>query len=796
MKNMKKTLVMVVSLALVAMLAIGGTLAYLTVDPIEKSNVFTVGDIDIELNEKYDGTKGAATPEEILDADGNMTGVKYNGVMPGDYLQKEVSVANTGKNPAYVAVEVTFDNALEINNAIDEVYEKRYSKDTPEVQAIYDYIFDGFGMNYTKTYGNGEKTDMRLTITGSDMPAGVMQVDSVKTIDQYVIAHNGNWFAEGDTIIKDGKFKGYYSEDMGTYELRYTYYMLLKPDESVTLFKGFNVPAAFNAEQLKMFEDMNIDIKASAIQADNFADAKAAFTALKEEYKDGVNDGDVGAPELQLVSTAEDLAKAFEVGGLIKLTDDITANETLSVPEGKTVILDLGGNTLSIAKEKNDGALIDNNGTLTVKGGTLENTTENGDAVINNNGTMVLDGTAVESAPIGTTGYPAYAIYTSGKLTVKEGTVISADRGAICMNNGADVVIDGGEISVSDALGTRVLTAHVIYAYGTNSKLTINDGEFAMDYKAGKNTGASVICPAGATIKVCGGNFTYAGEQGGQSGIFQNYMGYGAPVNVYGGTYNDTTVNKNLASGYKVTDNGNGTWTVGGAKADTNESLDDAIKNGETVIELPAGTFIIPDSAQGKTLTIIGNGDTVIAIQDDGSYEGCDYSLDGSTVTFENITINTDSRTYTGYARMKGIYNNCTINGAYTLYGESVFNNCTFNVTGDTYNIWTWGAKTAKFNGCTFNTDGKSILVYNQSCDVYIDNCIFNDRTNGTGFTKSALETGVDGVGPKYNIYINNTKFNGFAENDKCVGYKNIVGNKNSMTDAYLNIVIDGVDVY
>ena len=231
-------------------------------------------------------------------------------------------------------------------------------------------------------------------------------------------------------------------------------------------------------------------------------------------------------------------------------------------------------------------------------------------------------------------------------------------------------------------------------------------------------------------------------------------------------------------------------------KAANSTQLDAAIQAGTTTVVLGNGNYIIPDSAQGKTLTIVGNGNTVVATQDDGSYEGCDYSLDGSTVTFEGVTITTDSRTYTGYAHCSATYNNCTINGAYTLYGESVFNNCTFNVTGDTYNIWTWGAKKVEFNGCTFNTDGKSILVYNQSCDVYVNNCTFNDRTNGTGFTKSALETGVDGVGPKYNIYITNSTFNGFAENDKCVGYKTIVGNKNSMTNEYLNIVVDGVDVY
>ena len=74
--------------------------------------------------------------------------------------------------------------------------------------------------------------------------------------------------------------------------------------------------------------------------------------------------------------------------------------------------------------------------------------------------------------------------------------------------------------------------------------------------------GTSVICPAGATIAVNGGYFYHATTADAQSGVFQNYMGYGAPVDVYGGTYNDKTVEKNLAAGYKVVDNGNGTWSV------------------------------------------------------------------------------------------------------------------------------------------------------------------------------------------------------------------------------------------
>ena len=323
------------------------------------------------------------------------------------------------------------------------------------------------------------------------------------------------------------------------------------------------------------------------------------------------------------------------------------------------------------------------------------------------------------------------------------------------------------------------------------TKVTIN-GDVAFENYAFRS------CPKLESIYLLGDDVTFTGSQ------FATHSDNGDATGITIYVKNATVAARVYAAqtsayGYEVkvlgdATNGSDATEVAQAKNDT--QLDTAITNGASTVVLGSGNYIIPDSAQGKTLTIVGNGDTVVATQDDGSYEGCDYSLEGATVTFEGVTINTDSSTYTGYARCKGTYNNCTINGAYTLYGESVFNNCTFNVTGDAYNIWTWGAQTVKFNGCTFNTAGKSILVYNQSCDVYVNDCIFNDSTNGTGFTKSALETGVDGVGPKYNIYINNTTVNGFAKNDKCVGYKNIVGNKNSITNEYLNIVIDGVDVY
>ena len=238
--------------------------------------------------------------------------------------------------------------------------------------------------------------------------------------------------------------------------------------------------------------------------------------------------------------------------------------------------------------------------------------------------------------------------------------------------------------------------------------------------------------------------------------------------------------------------------------ASSNEGITNAISAGATTISLTPGTYIIPDDAQGKTLTFIGTGnpeDTKIATQDDGSYEGCDYSLDGATVTFENITINTDSENYTGYARCKGTYKNCVINGTYTLYGDSKFENCTFNVSGNVYNIWTWGAQNAEFDSCTFNSDGKALLLYQEgtnTVNLTVKDCIFNDN-GGLTSKKAAIEIGDApyGATPTYNVTVSGTTVNGYAINDQ--GYNTgttLWGNKNSMPADRLNVTVDGVNVY
>lgn len=284
--------------------------------------------------------------------------------------------------------------------------------------------------------------------------------------------------------------------------------------------------------------------------------------------------------------------------------------------------------------------------------------------------------------------------------------------------------------------------------------------------------------------------------------IINNTLGNGVNTHIIA---NNENQNVNLNGNVSVIAEGVVKDANGNYIASSNEGITNAISDGATTINLIQGNYVIPSSAQGKTLTIIGTGtpeDVKVAVTKVGSGgENCDYGLDGSTVTFESITITTNSSTYIGYARCNGTYKNCVINGTYTLYGDSKFERCTFNVSGDVYNIWTWGAKNMEFDRCTFNSDGKALLLYQEgtnTVNLTVKSCIFNDN-GGLTSKKAAIEIGdvPYGATPTYNVTVSGTTVNGYEINNE--GFNTgttLWGNKNSMPAERLNVTIDGVNVY
>ena len=514
------------------------------------------------------------------------------------------------------------------------------------------------------------------------------------------------------------------------------------------------------------------------------------------EVKPGFGDDEIEWPN----TPAGELAKAAMFGGEITLTEDIVLDESLNVTAN--LVINLDGKTITGAFVKNGGALIENNGTLKIVGGTLKNTYTNGDAVINNSGELVLEDVKIEGAPIADGSYPAYAVISSGKMIINDGTEVSADRGCLKLSNGGETVINGGTF-VNNDIGSRSLTSHVVDVEdGGSNKLTINGGTF--EHRHATTSGGVVICNrTTGTVYVNGGNFSGGNYYGNNN--LSDY-GYGGTFSVTGGTYTAKPATKYIADGYKAVQSGDKYMVVkedvGGVATD-NTTLNTAIENAQNgdTIALNAGEYVIPHSAKGKTIKFVGTGnpeDTKVAVTKVGTGgENCDYSLDGSTVTFENITITTNSSTYIGYARCNGTYKNCIINGTYTLYGDSVFEDCTLNVSGDVYNIWTWGAKNISFERCTFNSDGKALLLYQEGTNTIklnVATCTFNDN-GALADLKAAIEIGDApyGATPTYYVNVSDTKVNGYEINNNGIYTGTTLwANKNSMPAERLIVTVDG----
>ena len=159
------------------------------------------------------------------------------------------------------------------------------------------------------------------------------------------------------------------------------------------------------------------------------------------------------------------LQAAMNNGGVIKLAADVIAESTdaaLTVPEGKTVVLELNGFTINrnLAEAAANGSVIINNGTLAItdtEGGKIigGNTTGNGGGILNN-GTLTL-----------------YAGEITGNKAAGQGggvynTITNTDTEGFWMTGG---LIDGNTADSYPAIGGNVtfnsMAAIQISAEGT-----------------------------------------------------------------------------------------------------------------------------------------------------------------------------------------------------------------------------------------------------------------------------------------------------------------------------------------
>ena len=408
------------------------------------------------------------------------------------------------------------------------------------------------------------------------------------------------------------------------------------------------------------------------------------------------------------ITTWAALQAAMANGGVLQLSQSLTAENTdaaLTVPAGKTVVLDLNGFTLDrhLASAQADGSVIINNGTLAITGDGIirgGNNSGNGGGIVNNGALTLYGGQitanhAAQGAGVynnvandGTVGF----WMTGGLIDGNDAASYPAIKGDVTFSNLAVVQINAGGNTVSAATAIAGLAT-----YDYIQPVMPNMDMFAILAELHAALGNDVWAGYGEATGV----ITYA--QGTEPNSFEaTFMGGTYEIEIPFGDFtqaekidnNDGTYTYNLdvnlpaQTGLShevlhVTTNANGEITgihsdiaqtdmnkVGGA-LDSWAALKAAMANGgvlqlsqslmdsnhEGALVVPAGKTVVLDlngftldrhltSAQADGSVIINNG--TLAIMGDGEIRGGNNSDNGG-----------------------GIVNN----GAFTLYGGKIVAN-------------------------------------------------------------------------------------------------------------------------
>lgn len=196
----------------------------------------------------------------------------------------------------------------------------------------------------------------------------------------------------------------------------------------------------------------------------------------------------------------------------VTLSDDVTLNSIVTVPTGKKLNLDLGGNSLSasgIAIHVNGGEAVISNGNVA---------SSSSDAIaVRNGGTVTIDGANVTSSRSNAiSAKEATIIVNSGSITSQEAGLLGFKDSNIIINGGVIEGIDNGPVmgngsaagSANDGTNMNVvmnggkLLAHIQSAgYIACAVYVPNSGSFTMNGGEIESDGCG-ICMRGGTVNI------------------------------------------------------------------------------------------------------------------------------------------------------------------------------------------------------------------------------------------------------------------------------------------------------
>ena len=220
----KKIIALCLCIALLAIAIVGGTMAYFT-DEHEQTNTFTMGKVDIELSE----------PNYVPTENGKLR------VYPGQTYAKDptITVAADSED-CYLVATVTITKRANLHAL--------YANDTTGVK---------------------QPWGLSLAGAGKLVSGGIADYAATGAVENGI----------SGTLL-DGKVFLTYSEDVAADTITYTFYFkdIHSANDVEVLFTDVNIPSIIDNGDID--GDLEIRVKAYAIQEKGFNDVYEAFAAL------------------------------------------------------------------------------------------------------------------------------------------------------------------------------------------------------------------------------------------------------------------------------------------------------------------------------------------------------------------------------------------------------------------------------------------------------------------------------------------------------------------------------------
>lgn len=365
------------------------------------------------------------------------------------------------------------------------------------------------------------------------------------------------------------------------------------------------------------------------IMSDN--NATLQYTLKVKYYNEETAAAKVGDTYYTLLANAVANAPSGET---INVMNDV--NESIVVPEGKTLTLNLGGHTITNATGSDT---ITNNGTLTIDGtGTVDNVSH-GKAAIMNNGTMtILNGSFTRSMEAGTSAgsnnNSYYAVLNHGDMTIGAEGVDNSGIAISAIGGHSSLVSNGWYDSTGKTPENDTCTMTIYGGTFNGGKYNLKNDELGiMTVKGGTFTGADDVTTLNwHEMTIDDGDFTTT-----KSGLVNVSNGtYGQGVGkaiINGGTFTTvgSTANIGLISGYGSED-----ITINGGTFSCNVNLEKYLgENREIDSESVPGKYVVVTKSNSEVVD-----EDVNTIIEGLSTEGVTVETDPDTPNTYNITTN------------------------------------------------------------------------------------------------------------------------------------------------------------